>query len=112
LPGLGYAAWSPWSTARFLAFHNGRGAQEKIFAEAKSQAQLEYVPVRRLYGNQLYCLAAMLAHNLTREMQMQSGDREFGTSEKRRPYGRSNPSAQFANASCSEPRDSFDRKGA
>lgn len=70
---------------KILAFHNGRGAQEKIFAEAKSQAQLEYVPVRRLYGNQLYCLAAMLAHNLTREMQMQSGEREFGTSEKRRP---------------------------
>lgn len=70
---------------KILAFHNGRGAQEKIFAEAKSQAQLEYVPVRRLYGNQLYCLAAMLAHNLTRELQMQSGEREFGTSEKRRP---------------------------
>jgi hypothetical protein len=46
---------------------------------------IEYVPVRRLYGNQLYCLAAMLAHNLTRELQMQSGEREFGTSEKRRP---------------------------
>ena len=69
---------------KILAFHNGRGAQEKIFAEAKSQAQLEYVPVRRLYGNQLYCLAAMLAHNLTRELQMESGEREFGTSEKRR----------------------------
>lgn len=72
------------SAKKILAFHNGRGAQEKIFAEAKSQAQLEYVPVRRLYGNQLYCLAAMLAHNLTRELQMQSGEREFGTSEKRR----------------------------
>jgi hypothetical protein len=70
---------------KILAFHNGRGAQEKIFAEAKTQAQLEYVPVRRLYGNQLYCLAAMLAHNLTRELQMESGEREFGTSEKRRP---------------------------
>lgn len=55
------------------------------FAEAKSQAQLEHVPVRRLYGNQVYCLAAMLAHNLTRELQMTSGEREFGTSETRRP---------------------------
>lgn len=71
---------------KVLHFHNGRGAQEKIFAEGKTHAQLEYVPVRGLYGNQLYCLAAMLAHNLTREMQMQSGVREFGTSEKRRPH--------------------------
>ena len=55
------------------------------FAEAKSQAQLEHVPVRRLYGNKFYCLAAMLAHNLRRELQMKSGEREFGPSEKRRP---------------------------
>lgn len=72
------------SAKKALFFHNGRGAQEKLFAEAKSHAQLEYVPVRRLYGNQLYCLAAMMAHNLTRELQMHSGEREFGTSEKRR----------------------------
>jgi hypothetical protein len=30
-------------------------------------------------------LAAISAHNLTRELQMQSGEREFGTSEKSRP---------------------------
>lgn len=69
------------SANKILGFHNGRGAQEKIFAEAKSQAQLEYVPVRRLYGNQLYCLAAIFAHKLTRELQMHSGEREFGTSK-------------------------------
>jgi hypothetical protein len=35
------------SAKKVLAFHSGRGAQEKIFAEARRQAQLEYVLVRR-----------------------------------------------------------------
>src|SRR5262249_27605015 len=29
---------------KLVAFHNGRGAQEGIFAELKSQAQMDYVP--------------------------------------------------------------------
>jgi Transposase DDE domain group 1 len=51
-------------------FHHGRGAQEGVFAELKSQGQLDYVPTRTLAGNQLYLLAAILAHNLNRELQM------------------------------------------
>jgi len=51
-------------------FHHGRGAQEGVFAELKSQGQLDYVPTRTLAGNQLYLLAAVLAHNLNRELQM------------------------------------------
>jgi hypothetical protein len=31
-----------------LAFHHGRGTQEALFAEAKSHAQLDYIPVRPL----------------------------------------------------------------
>ena len=45
-----------------LAFHNGRGSQEGIFAELKSQAQMGYVPVRTRIGNQLYLLAGLFAH--------------------------------------------------
>ena len=41
-----------------LAFHNGRGSQEGIFAELKSQAQMDYIPTRRQAGNQVYMLAA------------------------------------------------------
>jgi hypothetical protein len=53
-----------------LLFHNGRGSQENIFSELKSQCNMDYVPTRRLAGNELYYLSAVLAHNLYRELQM------------------------------------------
>jgi hypothetical protein len=56
--------------ATVLAFHNGRGAQECVFGQLKSQCHADYVPVRRLVGNQLFLLAAVLSHNLGRELQM------------------------------------------
>jgi hypothetical protein len=67
-----------------MHFHHGRGSQEGVFAEAKTYCQMEYVPVRRLYGNQVWCLSAVLAHNLTRELQMQTYERSHGTTAKRR----------------------------
>lgn len=53
-----------------IAFHEGRGSQEGIFAELKSHCHMDYVPVTTLHGNQIYLLAGMLAHNLGRELQM------------------------------------------
>ena len=70
---------------KVLAFHNGRGAQEGIFAELKSQAQMDYVPTRTLAGNQIYSMAAILAHNLTRELHMQAQPKARNTTEKRTP---------------------------
>ena len=67
-----------------MEFHHGRGSQEAVFAEAKSHCQMEYIPVRTLCGNQTYCLAAVLAHNLTRELQMQAQPRSTVTTSKRR----------------------------
>ena len=58
------------SAAALLDFHNGRGAQEGIFAETKSQLQLDYIPTRRLVPNQVWLTCVALAHNLGREMQM------------------------------------------
>ncbi|MGB5678816.1 MAG: IS1380 family transposase [Gammaproteobacteria bacterium] len=58
------------SAKKALRFHNGRGAQEGVFAELKSQTQMDYVPTRRKAGNQVYLLSAVLAHNLNRELQM------------------------------------------
>jgi hypothetical protein len=58
------------SAGSVLQFHNGRGAQEGVFAELKSQLNLDYIPTRRLNGNQIYGLAVVLAHNLNRELQM------------------------------------------
>jgi len=44
---------------------------------------MDYVPVTTRVGNQLYLLAGILAHNLTRELQMQLSSRARGTSAKR-----------------------------
>lgn len=68
---------------RLVAFHDGRGSQEGIFAELKSQCQMGYVPVRTRVGNQLYLLAGLFAHNLTRELQMATARPSRHTTEKR-----------------------------
>lgn len=69
---------------KVMAFHNGRGYQEGIFAELKSHGHAEYVPSRRLYGNQIWLLSSIMAHNLTRELQMIQ-PRHRHTGEKRPP---------------------------
>jgi hypothetical protein len=74
-----------FSAKKALAFHNGRGAQEGVFAELKSHTQMDYVPTRRKAGNQVYLLSAVLAHNLNRELQMCCYDRQRNTTEKRVP---------------------------
>lgn len=60
------------SVPRLMDFHSGRGSQEGIFGELKSENALAYVPTRTWTGNQTYMLAALLAHNLTRELQMRT----------------------------------------
>lgn len=73
------------SARHVVAFHDGRGAQEGVFAELKSEGQMDYIPVRTLTGNQTYMLAAILAHNLNRELQMQVRSPERRTTKKRAP---------------------------
>ncbi len=70
--------------ARVVAYHEGRGSQEGVFAELKSQCHMGYVPVRRLRGNQTYMLAALFAHNLVRELQMQIDAPSRSTTWKRK----------------------------
>lgn len=73
-------------TARkVIHFHHGRGAQEGIFADAKSSAQLDYLPVRSRNGNQVYTLCSMIAHNLAREIQIEAYERDRATTERRAP---------------------------
>lgn len=71
-----------------VLFHHGRGTQEKIFAEAKQHAALDLIPTKHLFGNQAFTLAGMLAHNLARELQMQSRVAERGILPKRPPLWR------------------------
>lgn len=66
-----------------LLFHNGRGSQERQFGELKTQCQMDYVPTRRLAGNQLYFLSAIMAHNLYRELQMSAQEAARSTTAKR-----------------------------
>jgi len=47
--------------------------QEAIFGDAKNDAALDAIPTKRLIGNQLFTLCAMMAHNLSRELQMLAG---------------------------------------
>lgn len=70
--------------ARVVAFHEGRGSQEAIFAELKSHCHMDYVAVRRLHGNQTYMLATLFAHNLVRELQMQISVPSRSTTWKRK----------------------------
>ena len=58
------------SAKTVILFHNGRGSQECIFGDAKNDAALDVIPSRRLAGNQLFTLCTMMAHNLSREIQM------------------------------------------
>jgi hypothetical protein len=58
------------SAENVLHFHNGRGSQEGIFAELKSQVQMGYLPTRKLLANQMFTLASVFAHNLYRELHM------------------------------------------
>lgn len=66
-----------------LAFHNGRGSQEKLIGEVKQHAAFGAIPTRTLCGNQLFSLSGVLAHNLCRELQMQCVPRTRGTLPKR-----------------------------
>ena len=70
--------------ATALFFHNGRGSQEALIGEAKDACGLGYVPSRRRIANQLFCTAALLAHNLGRELQMAATPRA-SVSEPQRP---------------------------
>jgi Transposase DDE domain group 1 len=72
--------------ATVLAFHNGRGAQETLFGQLKSQCQADYVPARRLVGNQLFLLTTILSHNLGRELQMVAHPPERTTTPQRQPF--------------------------
>jgi hypothetical protein len=66
-----------------VMFHQGRGAQEGLFAELKSDNQMDYIPTRTWLGNQVYLLSVLFAHNLARELQMIADPPPRLTSEKR-----------------------------
>jgi hypothetical protein len=70
---------------KVVRFHEGRGQQEHIFAELKTQTNMDYVPSRSWVGNKIYMLCAVIAHNLGRELQMDASEPERGTTQRRQP---------------------------
>ncbi len=70
-------------TRKVVRFHEGRGAQESIFGELKNHGQMDYIPARRWNANKVFLLANLLAHNLTRELQMERAATRRHTNEKR-----------------------------
>lgn len=66
-----------------IAYHEGRGSQEGLFAELKSQGALSYIPCNTWNANKLYMLCNVMAHNLAKELQMKHHDRGRYTTSKR-----------------------------
>ena len=69
--------------ASVVDYHDGRGSQEGVFAELKSQCHVDYVPVRTRYGNETYLLAGLFAFNLIRELQMKTKPPKRNTTRQR-----------------------------
>jgi hypothetical protein len=69
--------------ADVIAFHEGRGAQEGIFAELKSQNALDYIPFKTLNANIMYMTSAILSHNLSRSLQIATGASIFLAAERK-----------------------------
>ena len=68
---------------RVTRYHEGRGAQEGILGELKTDVAMGHIPVRTRNGNQMYLLAGLMAHNLIRELQMRESPPQRGTTAKR-----------------------------
>ena len=73
----------PVQADTLVTYHEGRGSQEGVFAELKTNCHLDYIPVKRLHGNQTYLLAGLFAHNLMRDLQMQTREPSRSTTRQR-----------------------------
>lgn len=68
-----------------VRFHEGRGQQENVFGELKSESALSYVPFRKWNANKIYLLTTIFAHNLVRSLQISTTPLKRNTTEKRTP---------------------------
>ena len=55
-----------------VGFHEGRGSQEATYAQLKNSCAMGYIPTKSWAGNKVYLLANVLAHNLSRDLQMEN----------------------------------------
>lgn len=66
-----------------INYHEGRGSQEGLFAQLKSQAVMGYIPCKRWNANKLFLLANVIAHNLANELQMRHYHKDRNTTTQR-----------------------------
>ena len=71
------------TAAHLVDYHGGRGSQEGVFGELKTQCQMDYIPVRKRCGNETYLLASLFAYNLIRDLQMHLEPPTRATTRKR-----------------------------
>ena len=71
------------SASALVSYHSGRGSQEGVFGELKTQCHMDYIPVRTRCGNETFLLAGLFAFNLIRDLQMQIEPPTRMTSPKR-----------------------------
>lgn len=64
-------------------YHEGRGSQEGLFGELKTDVAMGHVPVRTRNGNEAYLLAGLMGHNLLRELQMRQSPPQRSTTAGR-----------------------------
>ena len=73
----------PLSLPALFAFVCGRGAQEKTLAELKSEFALDVVPTMHYGANSAWQQLSVLAHNLVRTFQLDTGAEPKRRSRKR-----------------------------
>ena len=66
-----------------VLYHEGRGTQEGLFAELKTEAAMSYAPCNTRNADKPFLLCNVAAHNLTRELQMRYRIRDRNNSMKR-----------------------------
>lgn len=71
------------TASHLVDYHGGRGSQEGVFGELKTQCHMDYIPVRKRCGNETYLLASLFAYNLIRDLQMQLEPPTRTTTRKR-----------------------------
>ena len=71
------------SASHIIEYHQGRGTQEGLFAQLKSQASLDYVPCKSWNANKLFLLCNTMAHNLNAELHMRHHVRVRNTTSQR-----------------------------
>ncbi len=76
------------SASAVVAFHHGRGGQEKLIGNGKQHAALDVVATKRRAANETFTILSAMAHNLSRELQMTATPPDRGTEPKRPPWWR------------------------